>query len=67
MKKSLLLIVAWMPGWKDYDGVGVAVSGVEDINAAQPCSGRRYNMMGQPVGQDYKGLVIEDGRKILVK
>lgn len=28
---------------------------------------QRYNMMGQPVGKDYKGLVIEDGVKMIVR
>lgn len=27
----------------------------------------RYNLQGQPVGNDYRGIVIENGRKILVK
>ena len=43
------------------------VTGVADINAAKPKTGQRYNMMGQPVGKDYKGIVIEDGRKIIVR
>ncbi|MBO4870496.1 MAG: hypothetical protein J5565_00755 [Muribaculaceae bacterium] len=43
------------------------VTGVEDINAAQPCSGQRYNVMGQPVGKGYKGIVIEDGKKLVIK
>ena len=60
-------VQAWMPQWQDYDGVGVAVSGVEDINAAQPRSGQRYNLMGQPVGKDYKGVVVEDGQKRVIK
>ena len=43
------------------------VTGLNDINAAQPRSGQRYNMLGQPVGKDYRGIVIEDGRKIYVE
>ncbi len=43
------------------------VTGVVDINAADRKSGQRYNLMGQPVGNDYKGIVIEDGRKIIVR
>ena len=43
------------------------VTGLNDIDAAQPRSGQRYNMLGQPVGKDYRGIVIEDGRKIIVK
>ena len=42
-------------------------TGVTGLNAAKPRSGLRYNLMGQPVGKDYKGIVIEDGRKIIVR
>ena len=40
---------------------------IVEINAAQPKTSQRYNVLGQPVGKDYKGIVIEDGKKILVK
>lgn len=43
------------------------VTGVQDLNAAQPRSGQRYNLMGQPVDDDYKGIVIQDGKKFVVK
>ena len=43
------------------------VTGVEDINVATAKSGQRYNLMGQPVGKDYKGIVIEDGKKVIVR
>ena len=43
------------------------VTGLNDIDAAQPRSGQRYNRLGQPVGKDYRGIVIEDGRKIYVE
>ncbi len=42
-------------------------TGVTDINAAKPHGGQRYNLMGQPVGPDYRGLVIENGKKLIVK
>ena len=42
-------------------------TGVTGLNAAKPRSGLRYNLMGQPVGKDYKGIVIEDGRKAIVR
>ena len=43
-------------------------TGIEDINttAATVKSGQRYNVMGQPVGKDYKGIVIESGKKVVV-
>lgn len=43
------------------------VSGLNDIHATRPKSGQRYNLMGQPVGNDYKGIVIEDGKKFIVR
>ncbi len=42
-------------------------TGVVDINAATAKHGQRYNLMGQPVGDDYKGIVIEDGKKRVIK
>lgn len=41
-------------------------TGIDEINAAAK-NGQRYNLMGQPVGKDYKGIVIEDGKKIIVR
>lgn len=38
-----------------------------DIDTARPKSGQRYNMMGLPVAKDYKGIVIEDGKIIIVR
>ena len=42
-------------------------TGIVDLDAVQPKSGQRYNLMGQPVGKDYKGIVIEDGKKLIVR
>ena len=43
------------------------VTGIEEIHAAKSETGRRFNVMGQPVGRGYKGIVIEDGQKFIVK
>jgi hypothetical protein len=43
------------------------VTGVEDINVATAKRGQRYNLMGQPVAGDYKGIVIENGKKRVIK
>ena len=43
------------------------ITAVTDLNAAKPKTGQRYNVMGQPVGKDYKGIVIEDGVKTIVR
>ncbi|MBP5561728.1 MAG: hypothetical protein J6X70_08030 [Muribaculaceae bacterium] len=39
---------------------------IDEINADSR-SGQRYNLMGQPVGKDYRGIVIEDCKKLIVK
>ena len=46
--------------------VETIITAVADLTKTQPI-GQRYNIMGQSVGKDYKGIVIEDGVKILVK
>lgn len=44
-----------------------SITGVCGINLAAAKTGRRYNLMGQPVGRDYKGIVIEDGKKFIAR
>ena len=41
------------------------ITAVTDLTKTQP-TGQRYNIMGQPVGKDYKGIVIENGKKKVV-
>lgn len=43
-------------------GIGTAKSGADDDTEAP-----MYNMQGQRVGAGYKGLVIKNGRKVIVK
>lgn len=52
-------------GWTVIDSSPTAIpsAGIE----AKPVSDQRYNLMGQPVGKDYKGIVIENGKKIVVQ
>ncbi len=41
------------------------VTCIDDISAAEPATvTTRYNLLGQPVGKDYRGIVIENGRLI---
>jgi len=44
-------------------------SGIDGVPVDPAVEGKRqrYNLMGQPVGDDYRGIVIENGKKILVK
>ncbi len=41
--------------------------GIEDIQPVAPVSSVRFNLAGQVVGSDYKGIVIENGKKRLIK
>ena len=43
------------------------VTGVDDLNIDTPKSGVRYNVMGQPVDENYRGIVIMDGKKFINK
>ena len=40
---------------------------IVEINSEKVADGIIYNLAGQPVGPDYKGIVIENGKKIFVK
>lgn len=42
-------------------------SGVESIRCNDEHTTCRYNLLGQPVGDDYRGIIVVDGRKELRK
>lgn len=42
-------------------------SGINHVNADKAQSGIRYNMAGQEVNKDYKGMVIVNGKKFVQK
>lgn len=57
-------------GWKNFFTIlPIDESGINEVpvDPAAEDKRQRYNLMGQPVGDDYKGIVIENGKKILVK
>ena len=49
-----------------FKNVPTDINGVID-DPRFPHDGRRYNLLGQPVGPDYKGVVIQNGKKIWIK
>lgn len=49
--------------WK----VKVDDSGVKELNTVQQMNGPKYNLAGMRVGDDYKGVVIQNGRKFIQK
>ena len=46
---------------------GTTYTGIDNINVDNNGSTQRYNILGQPVDSNYRGIVIEKGKKILVK
>lgn len=46
---------------------GTTAAGISQPQASPSHTPRRYNLFGQPVGADYKGIVIEDGKKKVVR
>lgn len=57
-------------GWKNFLQIfPIQESAINEITADPAVEGKRqrYNLMGQPVGDDYHGIVIENGKKVLVK
>ena len=75
--------IASISAWKsDYaaivtiDGTALTVMSIDlnaepasDIPAIAPSAADApaYNLAGQPVGPDYKGIVIKNGKKVLLK
>ena len=47
--------------------VNALPTGIQSVKMNNNSNGVRYNIAGQQVTADYKGLVIENGRKVLKK
>ena len=45
----------------------VDTEGVKEINTPKQMNGQRYNLAGMRVSDDYKGIVIQNGRKFIQK
>ena len=45
----------------------IAVVGIDAPSVASPSSSVMYNLSGQRVSDDYKGVVIKNGKKVLMK
>jgi len=43
------------------------VDAIDGLAADRRASDARYNLSGQRVGRDYRGIVIENGKKVLMK
>ena len=54
---------------KGFNFIGLPGSETDGINKVNTLveTGVRYNLAGQRVGNDYKGIVIVNGRKVVIK
>ena len=49
------------------DGRTPATTGIQTVKAQNAADGIIYNLAGQKVGKDYKGVVIMNGKKVVLK
>ncbi len=49
------------------NSVEIVVTGITNVTAAKAENGARYNLAGQKVNAGYKGLVIMNGQKVVLK
>ena len=59
------VMVAHLTAW--LEGLDEILTGIEDVVVSKPSDGNTYNLAGQRVGKHFKGLVIKDGKKRLVR
>ena len=66
--KSYLLLTAALAA-KGFDFIDLPGSETDGINKVNTLveTGVRYNLAGQRVGNDYKGIVVVNGKKYLRK
>ena len=48
-------------------GQAAEAAGIQNVTIMTPQRGIIYNLAGQKVGKDYKGIVIMDGKKVVLK
>ena len=58
----------WVVFGPDTQATQDLITGISNLTSdPSPMRGEMYNLSGQKVGEDYKGIVIKDGRKTLIK
>lgn len=50
-----------------YDGIATGMEAIDNARKTTDDGTPQYNMQGQRVGNGYHGIVIRNGRKVLVK
>lgn len=58
----------WVEGDDNSDGQDIINTGIQNVNNDRlPQNDARYNIAGQRVDDSYKGIVIQNGKKTLIK
>ena len=69
--KDFLFTVTFAGGKDIYQGwtlrVEQGTAGVDAIRTNAEKSGQRYNLAGQRVGNDFRGIAVQNGRKVVIK
>jgi hypothetical protein len=47
--------------------IGEGTTGIESVKAAAKAEGAIYNLAGQKVNNDFKGIAIQNGKKVILK
>ena len=61
-------MLAFKPIWcfsQSVTTTAIGISKVENLKVAQ--DGKCFNLAGQQVGKNYKGVVIKNGKKMVIK
>ena len=53
--------------WYDIATGEIIDTGISQVNTTQQNGGKAFNLAGQQVKQGYKGIVIKDGKKFVIK
>ncbi|MBO4550156.1 MAG: prolyl oligopeptidase family serine peptidase, partial [Bacteroidaceae bacterium] len=59
------MMVSHLTEW--LEGLDGILTGIDDVVAYKPSNGISYNLSGQRVNEHFKGIVIKDGKKTLVR
>ena len=59
----------WVEGDDCSDGAGLDITGISEVKAAAKTAAKQgtYNLNGQRVGDDYRGIIVKDGVKMIKK
>ena len=69
IKNRYVFAAMWVEGDDCSDGAGLDITGISEVKAAAKATAKQgtYNLNGQRVGDDYRGIIVKDGVKMIKK